>query len=274
MSNFNPLQKYFRQPKLFISLPSKGLYYEQGAIQGDVSKVPIFAMTGMDELIMKTPDSLFNGEATVKLIESCCPYIVDAHKVPSIDLDVLLVAIRMATYGKDMSIEHTCTNCGTENDFAIDLTSVMDHYADKQFDNRLTVDEEITINFKPLSYEEMTKVNLENFKLQKMLGQIADVDVDRRQQVMDDIYSKLADIQVNVFLTAIESVQIPNVLVTEKEHIREWLANTSREHYTLIKSKLEKNKDIWEMPKQKVVCGNCSTENAIEVVMDQSSFFV
>lgn len=273
MSNFNPLQKYFRQPKLFISLPSKGLYYTPESINGDVEKMPIFAMTGMDELIMKTPDALFNGEATVKLIQSCCPYILDAHKIPTIDLDVLLVAIRMATFGKDMSISHTCTECGTENDFGIDLTTVMDHYSTKQFDSRLKLNDEVTINLKPLTYEEMTVVNMENFKLQKTLSQITEIEPERRQQVMDEIYAKLADIQVHVFLTAIESIQIPDSIVTEKEHIREWLTNTARENYTLIKDKLEKNKDIWNMPKQKIACTNCGTENSIEVVMDQSSFF-
>ena len=75
MSDSNPLQQYFRQPKIFISLPSKGLYYGAGSFQGDYNSVPIMAMTGMDEILMKTPDALFNGEATFKVIESCCPFI-------------------------------------------------------------------------------------------------------------------------------------------------------------------------------------------------------
>ena len=28
----NPLNKYFRQPKLYIQIPSRGKYYQQGAI--------------------------------------------------------------------------------------------------------------------------------------------------------------------------------------------------------------------------------------------------
>ena len=92
MNPNNPLQKYFRQPKVFISLPSKGLFYPEGALQGDHNNAPIFGMTGMDEIIFKTPDALFNGEATVKVVESCCPYIKDAKDMPSIDVDALLVA--------------------------------------------------------------------------------------------------------------------------------------------------------------------------------------
>lgn len=95
MSQTNPLQKYYRQPKLFLSLPSKGLYYEQGNLKGDYTNMPIFGMTGMDEIIFKTPDALFNGEASSKVIESCCPYISDARTMPSIDVDAVLVAIQI-----------------------------------------------------------------------------------------------------------------------------------------------------------------------------------
>ena len=50
----------------------------------------------VDEIIFKTPDALFNGEATVRVVESCCPYIKDAKDMPSIDVDALLVAIHLS----------------------------------------------------------------------------------------------------------------------------------------------------------------------------------
>ncbi len=268
----NPLQKYFRQPKIYVQLPSKGVFYPENVLTGDSQNVPIFAMTGMDELIMKTPDALFNGEATVKLIESCCPYIRDAHQVPSLDIDVLLVAIRIATYGSEMPIGHTCKNCGTENDFAINLTAVLDHYKSKSFDNRLPIND-LTVNLKPLSYHEMTLFNIENFKLQKMLSQIANAETEERQKHLDAIYEKLGEIQANVIVTSIESIQTPDALVTDKEHIREWLANTHRETYSIIKKRLEENKDQWAMPSQDIKCDNCGTEDKIEILMDQTSFF-
>ena len=76
MSN-NPLQQYFRQPKVFITLPSHGVYNKPGTITGSFENMPIFGMTGMDEILLKTPDALLTGESTVKVIQSCCPNIVD-----------------------------------------------------------------------------------------------------------------------------------------------------------------------------------------------------
>ena len=53
MSSF--LQKYKRQPKLFIDLPSQGKWYNDTIIQdGKVESMPVFGMTAMDEILLKT----------------------------------------------------------------------------------------------------------------------------------------------------------------------------------------------------------------------------
>jgi hypothetical protein len=53
MNQNNPLSKFFRQPKIYITLPSRGLYYEPGVLGGSYENVPIFAMTGMDEISVR-----------------------------------------------------------------------------------------------------------------------------------------------------------------------------------------------------------------------------
>jgi hypothetical protein len=268
----NPLQKYFRQPKLFISLPSKGRFYKENSLQGDYNNVPIFAMTGMDEIIMKTPDALFSGEATIKLIESCCPFIKDAKHTPSLDVDVLLIAIRASTFGDEMLLEHSCKNCKTENEYNVKLSSLLDHYQSKEYDSILKI-QELTINIRPMSYEEMTKLNIENFKIQKTLVQLSNLPEEQRQEYLDKIYQDLASVQLELFTTCIESIETPEGDVEDKEHIREWLKNSGRETYKTVKEKLEANKDNWKIPSLPVKCSECGTEDQINIVMDQSNFF-
>ena len=94
MSN-NPLKQYFRQPKIFIGLPSKGVYNKENTLDGDISNMPVYGMTGMDEILMKTPDALISGESTVRIIESCCPFIKDAWELSSLDTDLVLTSIRI-----------------------------------------------------------------------------------------------------------------------------------------------------------------------------------
>jgi hypothetical protein len=273
MSQSNPLQKYFRQPKVFISLPSKGLYYEPGSLQGDYNNVPVFAMSGMDEIIMKTPDALFTGESTAKVIESCCPYIKNAKLMPGIDIDAVLIAIRIATFGDKMGVTQTCGNCETENDYDVELGKLLDYFNNLKFINTIPVDESLTIRIRPLQYEEMNYFSIENFKLQKTLYQSAELKEEEKQQTIDQIYKDLSELQLQLFLTAVESVQVDGHSVTEKQYIEEWMRNADRNTYKLVKTKLEENKEAWNIPSQPVKCANCGTESTVTVTLDQANFF-
>lgn len=273
MNPGNPLVKFFRQPKIFINLPSRGLYYEQGALAGNYEQVPIFAMTGMDEIISKTPDALFSGEATARIIESCCPTIKNARLMPSIDLDTLMVAIRIATFGPKMTFSQTCKNCQTENEYESDLTTIIDHFQALKFVNTIEVGNELIIKIRPLQYEEMNHFAIENFKLQRMLYQTTELSDTERQKTIDKIYQDLSDLQLQLFLTSIESIQVPETMVTQKPFIEEYLRNCDREIYNQIKIKLEHNKEIWSIPRQNIKCSNCGTEDKLQITLDQSNFF-
>ena len=62
----NPLSSFYRAPKLYAKLPSLGKYYSEDIIEmPDSGELPVFAMTANDELLMKNPDALLNGEAVV-----------------------------------------------------------------------------------------------------------------------------------------------------------------------------------------------------------------
>jgi len=270
----NPLQKYFRQPKIYITLPSKGLYYEAGAFQGDYNQVPIFSMTGMDELIFKTPDALFSGESTKRVVESCCPYIKNANQMPSIDLDAVLIGIKIATFGDTMTVTQTCKNCGTENDYEVGLSQFLEYFSSLKFVNNIQISETLSIKIRPLQFEEMNYFSIENFKLQKTLYQTVEIEDDQKQEVIDKIYKDLSELQLQLFLTSIESVNTPDGSVTEKPFIEDWLRNAERGIYNSVKAKMEENKEAWSIPPQLVKCGNCGSENSIQVTLDQSNFFV
>jgi hypothetical protein len=270
----NPLQKYFRQPKIYISLPSKGLFYEPGSLAGDYNNIPVYAMSGMDEIIMKTPDALFTGEATAKVIESCCPFIKNANSIPSIDIDALMIAIRIATFGAKMAVGHACRNCEADNEYEIELSALLDYFGNLKFNSNIKVSDDITLRVRPLQYNEMNYFSVENFKMQKTLYQASELTDEERQKTIDQIYKDLSEMQLQLFLTSIETVQLPDMQVTDKAFIEEWLRNADRDVYAIVKEKLEENKAQWDIPKQHITCPECNHEDDITVTMDQSSFFV
>ena len=121
VNSTNPLAKHFRQPQLYLKLPSQGKWYPQGSIDMPVTgELPVYPMTAKDELILQTPDALLNGQSTVEVIQSCVPSIKDAWKMPSIDLDAVLIAIRQATYGPGMDFFSVCPHCQRKNENTVE----------------------------------------------------------------------------------------------------------------------------------------------------------
>ena len=271
--SINPLQQYFRQPKVFITLPSHGVYNKPGTFTGAIENMPVFGMTGMDEILMKTPDALLTGESTVKVIQSCCPSIANGWDVSNLDIDAILVAIRIATAGNIMPVTHTCSKCSTENNYDINVSDFLDHFAQCKFDAKL-VQGNITIKLCPLNYKQMTDFNLENFMLQKRLYQTVDMaNEDDKNKALSELYQDLARLQNKVFLASVEQIETVDSVVTEKPFIQEWIENIDKSIFDALKAHIEKNNAIWRIPPTPIKCENCGDESTVQIELDQSSFF-
>ena len=269
----NPLQQYFRQPKVFVRLPSHGIYNKPGTLQGDIENMPIFGMTGMDEILLKTPDALISGEATVKVLESCCPIVKDAWDISNLDIDALLVAVRIATYGNNLEIMYTCKNCGAEAEYDIDLGKILEHFNSCAYDSKVVVGD-LTVKLRPLTYREVTSFNLENFGLQKKLSQTIDLtDEDAKQKALTEIFKELGALQNKVYIAGVEEVEMPNGVVTEHAFIKEWLENTDRSTFEALKEHISKNNDTWRIPSNNAKCSECGHEDTFAIEMDQANFF-
>ena len=59
MTSNNPLSQYFRQPAIYIKLPSQGSYYPPGALEmPENGEIPVFPMTAIDEITYRTPKTV------------------------------------------------------------------------------------------------------------------------------------------------------------------------------------------------------------------------
>jgi hypothetical protein len=122
----NPLSGFMRQPKIYIRLPSGGEFWPAGSLeQTETGEFPVFSMTAKDELMLKIPDAIMSGQAVVDVVQHCMPNIKNAWSIPSIDLDVILIAIRLATYGEKMTTPITFGD-DLEMEYSVDLKQVMD----------------------------------------------------------------------------------------------------------------------------------------------------
>jgi hypothetical protein len=270
----NPLQKYFRQPKIYISLPSQGAYSDPGVIQGDVTKIPVYGMTGMDEIIAKTPDALLSGESTAKIVESCCPSIKNAWGLSALDTDIIFTAIRIATYGNEISLLHTCPKCNTENQYDVDLGPVIEHFSKCRYDPKIVIDN-LIVKVKPLTYEQKTKFGLRNFQLQQLLTQVEFMeDKDEQNLKIQELFKELGNIQNDLYISCVENVEVDGQVVNEGAYIVEWLKNCDKTVFDSIKKQIERNQEAWKIPRFPGKCTTCDNDINLGIDLDQSNFFV
>ncbi|MEK9804700.1 MAG: hypothetical protein VW551_00205 [Euryarchaeota archaeon] len=278
----NPLQKYFRQPKIYLSLPSKGEYYPEGSIDlVENNEYPVFAMTAKDEMIIKTPDALLNGQATVDIIQSCIPNIKNAWNMPSLDVDAALVAIRIASYGEMMTLSTTTPVTQQEKDYELDLKVILERLINASYNDTCQVGD-LTIKIRPLNYKEFTSVNLKTFEEQRIFAVVNDEGLTEEQKLaqFQTSFKKLTELTVDTLKYSIESIQLGEEVVTQQEYIGEFIDNADRETFEAIKSHLEKQKDSFEIKPMIVdatpeeISQGVPESYEIPIAFDQTNFFV
>jgi len=272
----NPLQQFFRQPKIFVNLPSQGIYNKPGTLQGDLTAMPVYGMSGMDEIIIKTPDALMTGQSTATILESCCPTVKNAWELSTIDTPILFAAIRIATYGNTITINHTCPKCENLHNFDLDLTRVIEHYNNCKYENKLVLTN-VVIKTQPLTYKQRTDFNIKNFQLQQKLAQIEKLEkLEEQQPHFSGLFEELATIQKELYSASIECVEAGTSVVTERSFIDEWMNNCDGEIFDAIKTHIETNQQRMSMPLFPVVCVNdtCQHEMNLSIELDYANFFV
>jgi hypothetical protein len=278
----NPLMKFYRQPKIYLALPSKGHWYPEGSLDmPDNGELPVFAMTAKDELTLKTPDALLNGAATVELIQSCIPNIKNAWQMPVLDLDACLVAIRIATYGESMDVTATPPNTKEPADYTIDLRNILDRYANSNFSDELEWNE-LKIKIKPLDYKTFSKMSISTFEEQRIFSIVNSSEMadDEKLEAFNTSFNKIRDITFGMVSNSIIKITTPDgEEVTQPSFISDFLNNSDKGLFKALEAHINEQKKQFDVPPMEVK----STEEQIKagapetfevpITFDQSNFF-
>lgn len=271
----NPLASFYRQPKIYVTLPSKGEFYPPGSL--DISadgSYPVYSMTAKDELLFKTPDALLSGQSTVELIKSCVPAILDPWKMPSIDLDFCLIAIRIATYGDKMEVNCSCPHCNAENSYDVDLTAWFNLFTKFTYTKEVDVDP-LLIHIRPYNYKEITKTAIKSMEQQRIFNIINDETLsdEVKLEKFGQSFVKLTELTVEVIADCITQIDTPDGSVTDKSMIKDFISNCAKDVFEKIQTHIVDMKTQIEFAAHNVACGDCKKEFNLPITMDQANFF-
>lgn len=271
----NPLSQWFRQPKIYIRLPSGGEFYPPGALdRSQTGEYPVYAMTAKDELMFKTPDALLSGQSTVEVIKSCIPSILDPWKMPSIDLDACLIAIRIATYGESMEVSCNCPTCSAENSYDINLTTYLSSVGNFRYESVINHDP-LTIHIRPYTYQEITKTNIKTFEQQRILNIVNDETMsdEKKLELFGESFVKLTSLTVDIIAGCIAKIESPNGSTEDPEFIKEFVNNAGKDLFDKLSDHINGLREKIEIQPLDVVCQECKFEFVMPISMDQANFF-
>ena len=281
--NTNPLNKYFRQASIYVALPSGTDYPLDVVTPSKTGEIGIMPMTAKDEIRFKTPDALMNGQGVVDVIESCVPDIKDAWQIKSYDLDTILVAIRIATYGETMEINFNVPGANESVAHTVNLPAILDEIQKTTVDTAFTLKDGLKITVQPLTYRDMTSTSLQTFQQQKMYTAIQDSELPDEDKAtrFNDAFKKLTDLNASILLKNMASITMTDgTVITDPAHIKEFVDNANT---TVIKEIETKLMDLRTQGAVKPLKLKASEEQIkkgapasyeVPVTFDTSNFFV
>jgi hypothetical protein len=240
--NTEPLSKYFRQPQIYVQLPSQEIWYGPETItKTETKEHAVLPMTAMDEIAFKTPDALMNGQAVVDVIQSCIPDIKNAWNIVNYDLDTIMIALRIATYGETMDINFNVPNTKHEVSHTVNLPQLLETVRSQQIVNEVKVENGMVIKIKPLTYKDITASQLQTFQQQKVYSAVLDSNLpeDDKVKKFNESFTAMTTLSNAILMSNIDSILTPdNQTVSDKVQIERFIKNSDAKLIKEITDKL------------------------------------
>jgi len=265
----NPLiARLNKIPGVTVRLPSRGLFYTNGELDDEVEdgEVILYPLTATDELILRSPDMLYQGTVVSAVFARCVPQAKQPLELLVGDVDFILTNLRKISYGSYIPIRYMCDCVKTNEEKERIHTAGEDEYL-------VPVDHFIqnTKELNPKDFNKMFKVTLKNgqevttqpirFSDFIKLNQVLEKDLEDLDYVREYVVDNLAAITLKVDD------------ITDKELIREWYKVLPRSEVERIKHKLN-NWSQWGIEfKYSINCKQCNKVKELTHHLNPVYFF-
>ena len=281
--NTNPLGKYYRQPQIYIKLPSGGRYYPKEVYTPtETGEIPILPMTAKDEMAFKTPDAMINGQSTVDVIKSCVPNLLDPWKMVNYDTDAVLLAIRIATYGETMDITFRVPGTEEDQQHSMNLPALLEDLGKLKIADSTTTSKGFKVDIQPLDYKTLTKIQIARFEQQKMYGTIdsSSMTEEQKQTAFAKSFETLNMVNFSLLIDSIKSITTPKGdTVSDRAQIIEFCDKADTKTITEIQEKLSGLRLQAQIPPLKIKTSEEQIKKGapasfeVPVTFDNSNFF-
>ena len=271
----NPLSKYFRKPTIYVQIPTGGRFNPE-IDKTILDEIPVLPMNAIDEISMQNPDELLNGEALINLIKSCVPSIPNPRELCNIDAELLYLAIKYATYGKNIQHLHTCTECKEQAEYNIDINKILDRFPDIQAVDPVEY-EDLKIHIHPPKVESLTRLALIDVEQHRILNSMKETAEGGDEMEMAKQFAisfrKVSTQTISLLISSISQIETPDAIVTNEKEIGEFINNVPTGIIKEIDGKIAKlSKKPEGLTTFEFICEKCQHPDAVTFELNPVNF--
>lgn len=272
VQSVNPLLVGGRIPGSTFQLPSRGIFYQDGELALDVSEgeVHVFPMTAYDEILIKTPDLLFSGEAIKQIFQRCIPSVLKPLRLLAKDVDFLLICLRSVSFGDVVSVLHTHT-CKDAKEHKYEVTIQEFMRKTKSIDPtvysseyQVPMPDDKICYLNPLRYDAI--VNM-------MVTAMEDKDEVTTEEIHTEMIGRLAGLISRVVIPKQTNGNAEDIHVTDFKQIQEWIGTVTIPHMKVLNEAIEKISEWGTDTSFNIGCLDCKEELEITAPLNPMSFF-
>jgi hypothetical protein len=294
----NDLNEVF--PPVQIALPTRGIFYPEGVLakSTDPECISVGTLGILDEFKYRDPFMLVSGKAIGHLIHHICgDQIILPDELCEIDVEALLIASRIASYGPNLKVTHNCIKfknnsnddsdtkvCGHANTLNIDLNKFILRYGPIIDEDKFAVKLPRvgqTVFLKPTPYKTTIEVMRNMVGTQK---KIDDFNANQEDFIMnpelftkyEDLVNVSTELQVHTLLDCIYGVQTRSGnIVEDQKEILNWIFELPKSDYDIITKRIQEiTDDFRKISSIPYICESCGNENDFNLQMNAEILFL
>ena len=275
-------------PSIEITLPTMAAFYPRGEVlkpDADPASIQVGPLSLLEESDINEPMMMVSGRAITRLIKHVVPMVDNPQQLCELDIQAILIACRMASYGNDMDLEHTCPHCEYQNSMKINLNEHIlgfNPFTPDQL-NQFIMETSVgqKINLKPISYEDMinltmssikTNMNAEEFEKVEEKDLLTTEYIEKyKEQFVNAIKSNVEALASTIYYVTTKSGKV----VKERGLIETWLTTLPTTDVKEIIERVKQiNEDIQDRSKLEYECQQCHKTSTLFVELDPQKLFM
>lgn len=280
-----------------MALPSLGAFYGPDVMRSDPSSVEVLPISVIDEINFRDPFKIVSGAAVREMVARACPAVARPELLCKVDVDAILVASRIASYGSNLEITLRCQNrmavkrdadgaesvgpCEEPVELKVDLNRVLAQFQPigQPDEWQVKLPNGQVVQLVPIPYASVLRGMIEVADQAKEAKRLElekrDRDIDALSRLQESSMDKAAKFQVSLLIDSIAFVRTnAGQRISDVRQITEWLRSVPTTWVLQVNDLLNaKTAAIDKYGMASFTCPACSFKNDVPVNMDMTSFF-